>query len=296
MQWIPGGVFSMGSDSFYPEERPLVCAEVEGFWIDEGPVTNAEFERFVQATSYQTVAERRPAPDKDPMIDPRLLVAGSLVFQRPRQPVGLSDWRAWWIYKEGAYWRHPEGPGSSIEARMDHPVVHIAFEDAKAYAIWAQKELPTEKEWEFAARGGLEGAPYVWGDELAPQGRLMAHIWQGVFPWQNLAGYVGTAPVGSFEPNGYGLFDMAGNVWEWTSDLYRDRHQIKDTRSCCAPDQTTEEPDQERRVIKGGSFLCAPNYCQRYRPAARQGQWADTSTCHLGFRCIRRNAPPRAQE
>ncbi len=304
MRWIPGGAFLMGSNEFYPEERPAHPVAVDGFWMDEHPVTNAQFRRFVRATGYVTVAERQPDPAHYPDADPALLVSGSLVFRRPQGPVSLGDVRVWWAYVPGASWKQPEGPGSSLAGRARHPVVHIAYEDAGAYAAWAGKALPTEAEWEFAARGGLDGAPYVWGDEFAPGGRLMANTWQGQFPWQNLAadGHEGTSPVGAFPPNGYGLLDMAGNVWEWTSDFFTPRHPGEATKACCIPHnprvdspQHSYQPGQPdahipRRVVKGGSHLCAPNYCLRYRPAARQGETIDTSTSHIGFRCIVRRA------
>ena len=299
MVWVPGGTFHMGSDDFYPEERPAHRVTVDGFWMDEHPVTNAEFRRFAEATGYITLAEQPPDPRDYPGVDPAFLVPGALVFRPPRHRVSLRDHRAWWAYVPGASWKHPEGPESTVDDRENHPVVHVAYEDAKAYADWAGKSLPTEAEWEFAARGGLEGKTYVWGDEFAPDGRLMANTWQGEFPWQNLKsdGYEGTSPVGAFPANGYGLFDMAGNVWEWTSDFFRPRHTEEPVKSCCTPRNPRVEsyepnPDAQipRRVVKGGSHLCAPNYCLRYRPAARQGEAVDTSTSHIGFRCIvRRN-------
>ncbi len=271
--------------------------------MDEHLVTNADFSRFIDAAGYVTVAERVPDPADYPGIDPEVLVPGSLIFRRPPRPVSLSDPRAWWEYVTAACWRHPEGPGSTLEGREQHPVVHIAYEDAEAYAAWAGKSLPTEAEWEFAARGGLDGAVYAWGDELAPEGRMMANTWQGAFPWQNLAedGYEGTSPVGAFPANGYGLFDIAGNVWEWTRDLFQPRHPGGQARACCAPPSPRPAPQDggdaigdtagviPRRVVKGGSHLCAPNYCLRYRPAARQGESVDTSTSHIGFRCVVRS-------
>jgi formylglycine-generating enzyme required for sulfatase activity len=281
MIWIPGGGFLMGSNDFYREERPVRPERVDGFWIDTHPVTNAEFRRFVEATGYVTLCERPPDPAMYPDADPALLVPGSLVFQKPSGPVSLRDNRAWWAYLPGADWRHPEGPDSTVDGRDDHPVVHVAHEDAVAYAAWAGKELPTEAEWEYAARGGLDGAPYAWGDEPAPGGRIMANTWQGRFPWENLEadGYAGTSPVDAFPPNSYGLYDMIGNVWEWTAS------DLAPRTSCCAPSDPAAET---RRVVKGGSHLCAPNYCLRYRPAARQGEAIDTSTCHIGFRCVMR--------
>ena len=222
MIWIPGGNFLMGSNSFYREERPVRPASVDGFWIDTYPVTNAEFRKFVEATGYVTYSERPPNPAMYPDADPDLLVPGSLVFRKPRGPVNLRNNLAWWEYRPGADWRHPQGPESSIHGRDDHPVVHVAYEDALAYAAWAGKDLPTEAEWEFAARGGLEGKAYPWGDASNPDGRFMANTWQGHFPYENSAddGYEGTSPVDAFPANGYGLFDMVGNVWEWTSSPF----------------------------------------------------------------------------
>jgi formylglycine-generating enzyme required for sulfatase activity len=300
MAWIPGGAFLMGSNDFYPEERPVHSAEVDGFWMDEHPVTNTEFRRFVKALGYVTVAERTPDPKDYLDVEPGLLVPGSLVFRKPSQRVNLNDYRAWWTYVPGACWKHPEGPGSTLDGRDRHPVVHIAYEDAEAYAAWAGKSLPTEAEWEFAARGELEGAAYVWGDEFAPRGSIFANTWQGEFPWQNLKtdGYEGTSPVSSFPPNGFGLYDMAGNVWEWTSDFWQPGHAAGAAHSCCTPNEPRAVPAEKstslnrpgtqipRKVVKGGSYLCAPNYCQRYRPAGRQGETVDTSTSHIGFRCI----------
>ncbi|HKE97635.1 MAG TPA: formylglycine-generating enzyme family protein [Actinomycetes bacterium] len=306
MVLVRGGTFLMGSDAFYPEERPVHPVTVDGFWMDEHPVTNAEFRRFVRATGHVTAAERPPDPAQYPGADPALLVPGSLVFRRTRGPVDLRDWRNWWAWVPGADWRHPEGPGSTLHGRERHPVVHVALEDAEAYAAWAGKALPTEAEWEFAARGGLEGAVFTWGDEFAPKGRMMANTWQGEFPWRNLLldRHEGTSPVGSFPPNGYGLRDMAGNVWEWTSDWFTPRHPAAAAAPCCAPrnprvtsPEGSAAPGEHipRRVIKGGSHLCAPNYCLRYRPAARQAEAVDTSTGHIGFRCvIREPAPERA--
>jgi formylglycine-generating enzyme required for sulfatase activity len=307
MVWVPGGEFLMGSEQFYPEERPARRVAVDGFWMDAHPVTNAAFRRFVKATGYVTVAERPLDPADYPGIDPALLAPGSLVFRNPGRPVDLRDARQWWVYTPGACWRHPEGPGSGLGGRERHPVVHVAYEDAAAYAAWAGKELPTEAEWEFAARGGLDGATFVWGDAFTPRGRHMANTWQGEFPWQNLRsdGFDTTSPVASFPPNGYGLYDMAGNVWQWTSDFYT---LPAAAAPCCAPrnprvaapDHTVAagQPDAHipRRVIKGGSHLCAPNYCMRYRPAARQGEAIDSSTGHIGFRCIMRQRQPMHEE
>ena len=295
---IPGGTFAMGSDDFYPEEAPVHEVEVDGFWIDEHPVTVAAFRRFVKDTGYVTVAERTPDAADFPGADPALLVPGSLVFDPPDHAVDLRDPSNWWAYRSGAEWRHPEGPGSTLNGRERHPVTHVASEDAEAYAGWIGKSLPTEPEWELAARGGLGGATFVWGEEFAPKGKMMANTWQGEFPWQNLEtdGFRGTSPIKSFPPNGYGLFDMAGNVWEWTSDYFI--ASAASEHSCCVPRNlraTSAEasliPDEPgahipRKVIKGGSHLCAPNYCLRYRPAARQSETVDTSTGHIGFRCI----------
>jgi formylglycine-generating enzyme len=297
MAWVPGGTFAMGSEDFYPEERPVHRVAVDGFWIDRHPVTVGEFRRFVKDTGYVTVAERPLDPADYPGADPALLTPGSLVFHPSRGPVDLDDYRHWWRYVPGACWHRPEGPGSDTYTRGRHPVVHVTYEDAAAYAEWAGRALPTEAEWEFAARGGLEDATFAWGDDAAPDGRPMANAWQGEFPWQNLRhdGYDGTSPVGSFPANGYGLYDVTGNVWEWTSDFYAPGHPDK---PCCVPrnprvtfpDESYNrgQPDEHipRRVIKGGSHLCAPNYCLRYRPAARQGQAVDTSTGHIGFRCV----------
>jgi formylglycine-generating enzyme len=303
MAYVPGGTFVMGSKDFYPEERPVHRVAVDGFWMDRTPVTVAQFRRFVKATGYVTVAERPLDPADYPDADPALLVPGSLVFQPTRGPVDLRDVSNWWRYLPGARWDRPEGPGTDTYSRARHPVVHVAYEDAEAYARWAGKALPTEAEWERAARGGLEGAGYEWGDEEAPGGRVRANYWQGEFPWQNLGldGYAGTSPVASFDPNGYGLFDMTGNVWEWTSDFFAPRHPADTTRPCCFPHNprvtsaadsyAMGEPGEHipRRVLKGGSHLCAANYCLRYRPAARQGEAVDTSTTHIGFRCVVRD-------
>jgi formylglycine-generating enzyme len=303
MTWVPGGSFLMGSADFYPEERPVRRVEVDGFWIDQHPVTVTEFRRFVRATGYATVAERPLDPSQYPEADPALLQPGSLVFRPPPGPVDLRDPTQWWRYVPGACWRHPAGPDSTLDGLDQHPVTHVAAEDADAYAAWAGKQQPTEAEWEFAARGGLEGATFTWGDDPAPRGRVMANTWHGQFPWQNLktGRWRWTTPVRSFPPNGFGLYDMAGNVWEWTSDYFTARHPAG-TAPCCPPPrnprvtsaQASLVPGQPgahipRRVIKGGSHLCAPSYCLRYRPAARQGEAVDTGTSHLGFRCILRD-------
>ncbi len=305
MVWIPGGTYWMGSDNHYPEEKPVHQVTVTGFWMDIHLVTNAQFARFVEATGYVTVAERPLDPKDYPGADPALLVPGSLVFRKPGQRVSLDDFTQWWAYVPGACWRHPEGPDSTWEGREQHPVVHVAFEDVEAYATWAGKELATEAEWERAARGGLDRKIYAWGDLLSPEGRMMANTWQGQFPMQNLLedGYEGTSPVGAFPANGYGVHDLIGNVWEWTTDWYQDRHQGNRGKACCIPtnprgparpegsqDPRTPQVSIPRRVLKGGSHLCAPNYCLRYRPAARSPQAVDSGSGHIGFRCIVR--PP----
>jgi formylglycine-generating enzyme required for sulfatase activity len=287
----------MGSEDFYPEERPVRRIAVDGFWMDEHPVTVNEFRRFVKETGYVTLAERPLDPAMYPDAEPSLLVPGAAVFQKAPGPVSLDDYRNWWAYVPGASWRQPGGPGTGSGGLERHPVTQVAFEDAVAYAAWANKDLPTEAEWEYAARGSLEGKTFVWGDEFAPRGRMMANTWQGEFPWQNLMldGYEGTSPVGTYPPNGYGLFDMAGNVWEWTADLYAagGTSGSEPEHPCCAPPPgtipTASGESIPRRVTKGGSHLCAPNYCLRYRPAARQGEAVDTSTGHIGFRCIVRS-------
>jgi formylglycine-generating enzyme required for sulfatase activity len=286
MVWVPGGSFLMGSNAFYREERPVRRETVRGFFIDAHPVTNAQFRRFVGSTGYITLCERAPEPAMYPDADPALLVPGSLLFRKPRGRVDLRDYRAWWEYAPGADWRHPQGPASDIDGRDDHPVVHVAHEDACAYAAWAGKALPSEAEWEFAARGGLDGATYAWGEEFAPHGRAMANTWHGRFPWENLTanGHAGTSPVDAFPPNGYGLYDMIGNVWEWTASLFAAPGAENSKQSCCTAG--TPGGHVARRVVKGGSHLCAPNYCLRYRPAARQGEAVDTSACHIGFRCV----------
>ena len=300
MVWIPDSTFEMGGQiPSYPEEGPIHTVTVNGFWIDKYPVTNKQFQKFVKATGYITFAEKPPKAEDYPEADPEMLVPGSAVFIKPDRPV---DPRVvcWWHYVPSANWRHPEGPGSSIKGRENHPVVHIVYEDALAYAEWAGKALPTEAQWELAARGGLQGAIFAWGNEIKPKGQLMANIWQGQFPHQNLKSHPpGTEPVGCYPPNGYGLYDMIGNVWEWTDDWYQERHPENPTKACCTPknprggteansyDRKAPASEQKpRKVLKGGSFLCAPNYCARYRPAARYPEAIDTSTNHIGFRTI----------
>ena len=298
----------MGSDRHYPEERPVHRVTVDGFWMDRYPITNARFARFVEATGFTTFAEMPPNPADYPGAVPELLFAGSLVFVQPSGKVDLSDVRNWWRYVRGAKWRQPNGPESTIDAIADHPVVHVTFADAEAFAAWEGKGLPTEAEWELAARGGLDGAAYAWGDEFLPNDRYMANTWQGEFPWQHQTrdGYERTSPVGAFAPNGYSLYDMIGNVWEWTTDWYVPGHAAEPIKACCIPvnprgprvEQSYDPAQPEiripRKVLKGGSHLCAPNYCRRYRPAARYPEPVDTSTSHIGFRTIVRVNPRSA--
>ena len=295
---IAGGRFVMGSDEHYPEEAPARPVDVDPFCIDRHPVTNDAFAAFVEATGYRTVAERPLDPAEFPGAPPENLVPGSLVFTPTPGPVDLRHLSQWWTWTPGACWRRPYGPRSSLEGLDRHPVVHVAAEDAEAYAAWAGKELPTEAEWELAARGGFDGACFVWGDEPEGEHERLANFWHGDFPWRVERGYGRTTPVGSFPPNGYGLDDMAGNVWEWTADWYGDRQPGPADRPCCVPRnprggtlEASYDPAQPqfripRRVVKGGSFLCADSYCRRYRPAARRPQPADTGMSHIGFRCV----------
>ncbi len=287
---VPGGTFAMGSDRFYPDEGPVHAETVGTVAVEQHPVTNAQFARFVVETGHLTVAERPLDPVLDPGVAAEDLLPGALAFRPTPGPVDLGDWRQWWTWMPAATWREPFGPGSSIEGKGDHPVVQVAFEDASAYAAWAGRRLPTEAEWEHAAGGGT-GSTYAWGDEVHPEGRLMANTWQGRFPYLNTGadGWVGTSPVGSFPANRTGLVDMIGNVWEWTTTTYAERHEV--THTCCAPRHTIAEPASAtdpsvRKALKGGSHLCAPEYCLRYRPAARSPQSLDTSTTHIGFRCV----------
>jgi formylglycine-generating enzyme len=304
--FIPGGTFRMGSDRHYPEEAPAHLVKVADFWIDRAPVTNKQFRKFVNETGHLTLAELKPDARDYPGALPRMLKAGSLVFSPPKQVADPRGWPQWWNFKFGANWRRPYGPRTSISGLDDHPVVHIAYRDAEAYAAWAGKELPSEAEWEFAARGGLDGAEFAWGDDFTPGGNHMANTWQGAFPQQNLAvdGYERTSPVTAYPPNGYGLYDMIGNVWEWTTDWWSPVHDADPSaKPCCAPqdprggrEDESYDPRQPnikipRKVLKGGSHLCAPNYCRRYRPAARHAQPIDTSTSHVGFRCVVRTKP-----
>ena len=291
------------ADIGWADEKPAHRVRVDGFWIDETEVTNAEFGRFVEATAYQTTAERPPdveeimrqSPPGTPRPPPENLVPGALVFTPPATAVPLNDFTRWWTWTPGADWRHPEGPDSNIEGKDNHPVVQVSWDDAVAYATWAGKRLPTEAEWEFAARGGLEEQPYVWGDRSPADDGRRANIWQGEFPHANtrLDGFAGTAPVRSFPPNGYGLCDMAGNVWEWCSDwydrdAYRRRAGAKVTGNPAGPRESfdPQRPYTPQRVQRGGSFLCSDSYCSRYRPSARHGCAPDTGMSHVGFRCV----------
>lgn len=309
MVWIPGGEFAMGSTDplARPDESPVHRVRVGGFWMDRTEVTNAQFAAFVEATGYVTIAERpvdweelkKQLPEGTPKPPEEVLAPGSLVFTPPDHPVDLTRYDLWWTWTNGACWRRPEGPGSTIEGREDHPVVHIAYDDAVAYCAWAGKRLPTEAEWEFAARGGLDGAVNVWGDALVDATRC--NIWQGHFPDVNTEedGFARTAPVGSFPANGYGLVDVAGNVWEWCSDLYRpDAYAIR--TGAAGPDAVADNPTGPTdswdprnpdapvsRVHRGGSFLCSDSYCASYRPSARMACSPDTGLAHLGFRCVR---------
>jgi formylglycine-generating enzyme required for sulfatase activity len=307
MRRLKGGRFRMGSERFYPEEAPVRQVRVDPFWIDETPVTNAEFARFVAATGHVTLAEIAPDPADYPGLSPEQARAGSLVFEKTRGPVDLGDFTNWWHFRYGADWRHPLGADSSLDGLENHPVVHVALPDAEAYAAWAGKALPTEAEWEFAARGGLDETDYAWGDELAPGGAMLANYWQGLFPFANqmLDGWERTSPVRSYPANGHGLYDMIGNVWEWTADWYalppRSPAKGKKASGCCAVpanprggrERDSYDPHEPgrvpRKVLKGGSHLCAENYCQRYRPAARHAQPVDSSTTHIGFRCVVRD-------
>ena len=313
---VPGGTFIMGSEDAmaWPEEGPVHLVKVAPFLIDVNEVTNEAFNRFVEATGYVTVAERpidwetikAQAPPGTPRPPEELLQPGSLVFVAPDRDAAVRDYAAWWRWTPGASWRHPEGPGSSLEGRWDHPVVHVAWEDARAYASWAGKRLPTEAEWEFAARGGLRRAQFTWGDALPENGAPRTNIWQGEFPFENTAvdGFAGTAPVGRYAPNGYGLHDMAGNVWEWCADWYRPdtyRRRSKEPQvDPVGPESSLDplEPRVPKRVVRGGSFLCHESYCLRYRPSARIGTAVDSGMSHLGFRCVRDVVPeePMPQE
>ncbi len=309
MVWIPGGEFTMGSDSdlAWPEEKPAHRVRVDGFYMDETDVTNAQFRKFVEATGYVTTAEKpvdveeilRQVPPGTPRPAPEMLVPGAMVFTPTKGAVpltGAQAYRAWWKWTPGANWRHPEGPNSSIDGKDDYPVVHVSWFDATAYAKWAGKRLPTEAEWEFAARGGLDAKPYVWGDDKPTDTNIHANIWQGDFPYRNTAadGYAGTSPVKTFPANGYGLYDMAGNVWQWCNDwyqvdLYRQRAGAGVVDNPTGPEKSSDprQPYTPLRVQKGGSFLCCDSYCTRYRPGARHGCSPDTGMSHMGFRCVK---------
>jgi sulfatase modifying factor 1 len=299
MVWIEGGAFLMGSDRHYVEERPRRRVRTEGFWIDRSPVTNREFARFVAATGYVTFAECAPRAEDFPDAPAENLIPGSMVFIPSVRAIPLDQPHLWWAFVQGADWRHPTGPSSSIDGLENHPVVHVALVDVEAYAGWAGADLPSEKEWEFAAKGGSNETEYAWGDEFEPGGAPQANIWQGTFPFHNSGrdGWSRTSPVGAFPANGYGLSDMIGNVWEWTADWWAFHPPNEPSKVCCtvkrwasvAPEDPLQIP---RRVLKGGSHLCAPNYCRRYRPAARHAHPIDTSTSHVGFRCVLR--PPEA--
>src|SRR5262245_28183903 len=304
MVWVPGGEFTMGTDSTlgWPDEKPAHRVRVDGFFMDETEVTNAQFAAFVEATGYVTTAEKPPSleevmrqsPPGTPPPAKEKLVPASLVFRKTQGPVDLRDYTQWLHWTPGACWKHPEGPGSTIEGRENHPVVHVSWDDAAAYAKWAGKRLPTEAEWEFAGRGGLDNKPFVWGDEPLSVEKPQCNIWQGVFPWRNTAqdGFEGTAPVKSFAPNGYGLCDMAGNVWEGSNDWYdRGLYQRRKgglTLNPLGPERSSDpaRPTMPQRVQRGGSFLCSDNYCSRYRPSARHGCTPDTGMSHVGFRCV----------
>ncbi|MGI9584981.1 MAG: formylglycine-generating enzyme family protein [Acidimicrobiia bacterium] len=300
---IPSGATDMGSDRHYPDEGPVRRVSVDAFAINSSPVTNAQFAEFVEATGYVTVAEQPPDPALYPGAPAENLVPGGLVFTMPPGPVDLGDYFNWWSWTPGADWRHPLGAGSDIEDLAGHPVVQVSYEDALAYCSWAGLALPTEAEWEFAARGGLDGAEFAWGDDDSQETNPLANTWQGGWPYENteVDGWTRTSPVGEFPANGYGLFDMIGNVWEWTDDWYLNERSAPNEASCCAPETRTvgtakasldaRQPGTPipRKVVKGGSHLCTPQYCYRYRPAARQAQMIDTASSHLGFRCISRD-------
>jgi formylglycine-generating enzyme required for sulfatase activity len=292
MVWVPGGEFWMGEeDDSMPDAKPVHRVRLDGFWMDRTEVTNEQFARFVRATGYVTVAERKPDAKDFPDASPDQLVPGSICFTPPSEPVGLSNHLAWWRYVPGASWRHPEGPDSSIEGREQHPVVQVCYEDADAYCKWSGKRLPTEAEWEYAARGGLDRKRYVWGNKLNPGGKWVVNNWQGRFPGENTQadGFARTAPVGSYPPNGYGLVDMAGNVWEWCTDWYQPEYPALDlTSNPRGPDSSfdPQEPNTPKRVQRGGSFLCSDLYCTRYLPGARGKGDPSSAASHVGFRCV----------
>jgi len=285
----------MGSEGGQADEKPVHGVKVDGFWIDQTEVTNEQFEKFVNATHYITTAEKKPDPQQFPGADPALLVPGSIVFHAPGREVSLDNYYQWWVYVPGANWRHPEGPESSIQGKEKHPVVQVSHDDAVAYCKWAGKRLPTEAEWEFAARGGLDGKIFTWGDEQTPGGKWQANIWQGKFPNENTEedGFRTTAPVASFKPNGYGLYDMSGNVWEWCADWYAPNYYVKSDGSTnpqgppMSESNDPNEPGVPKRVQRGGSFLCSDLYCIGYRPSARMKNTPDSATSHAGFRAVR---------
>ena len=292
MNWIPAGKFTMGSNDGQPDEKPLHDVKLKGFWMDRYEVTNNQFEKFVEATRYVTTAERAPDPALFPGAPKENLVPGSVVFTPPEQVISLNDHMQWWKYVPGASWRHPQGPQSDLNGLGEHPVVHVSYDDAEAYAKWAGKRLPTEAEWEYAARGGLEQNPYPWGRERFPKGLWMMNIWQGVFPKENKRedGFHFSAPVGSFPPNGYGLHDMAGNVWEWVADWYRHDYYSKSPRENPKGPSDSFDPDEpglQKRISRGGSYLCSDMYCKGYRPSARMKCTPDTGLSHTGFRCAK---------
>jgi formylglycine-generating enzyme required for sulfatase activity len=299
MVWIPGGTFAMGSDDeMMQDARPIHDVKVDGFFMDKTEVTNEQFARFVAATKYVTVAERKPDAKDYPDAPPEMLVAGSIVFTPPPGPVSLQNHLAWWSYVPGADWRHPDGPDSTIKGRENYPVVQVCYDDAVAYCKWAGKRLPTEAEWEYAARGGMDRKRYVWGDKLNPGGKWMVNNWQGRFPFENTKedGFDRLAPAGSYSPNGYGLFDMAGNVWEWCSDWYQPNYpEGNGATNPTGPDSSHDpaEPGVAKRVQRGGSFLCSDLYCTRYLPGARGKGAPDSGASHLGFRCVLSPKTPR---
>jgi sulfatase modifying factor 1 len=296
MAWIPGGRFLMGSDTAYPEEGPRRAATVDGFWMDRHEVTNAQFAAFVTATGYRTVAERGLRAEDYPDLPAAALVPGAMVFFEPKGSEARGEMGEWWRYVPGANWRSPTGPGSSIAGKENHPVVEIAYADAQAYAAWRGRSLPTEAEWEFASRGGAPEGEFAWGDEPTPGGEWMANTWQGFFPFKDdgADGHHGTAPVGCFPANGYGLYDMIGNVWEWATDWYLPNHRFAEgQRGPTGPDQPAATAGGPSHVIKGGSWLCSPNFCLRYRPTARQPQEADLGASHVGFRTVLRGPGPK---
>ena len=301
MKWIPGGSYQMGSERHYPEEKPAGPVSVDGFWMDETTVTNAQYAEFVAATGYVTTAEKSPDPAMYPGADPAMLVPGSIVFKQQRAPVDMSNPMLWWAWVPGASWKHPLGPNSTVEKKMDHPVTQVSYEDADAYARWAGKRLPTEAEWERAGRGGIEDADYAWGDELSPGGEEAMNRWVGDFPWKfrptkKSARKPGTVPVRTYDANPFGLYEITGNTWEWTESWFIDHHD-EPSKPCCAPENPrgpsvddSRDPASgiPRKVLKGGSFLCAENYCSRYRPSSRIPESIESATCHISFRCIAR--------